>query len=84
MVKLLAKLDQAFIEIDKVNQDITKAENGINMQINISANKFNTAAYNSNINKQNMELAKKVYDITLLEYKEGVINSLYLTDSETN
>lgn len=79
----LAKLDQASIEIDKVNQDITKAENGINMQINISANKFTTAAYNSNINKQNMELAKKVYDITLLEYKEGVINSLYLTDSET-
>ncbi len=79
----IAKLDQASIEIDKVNQDIKKAENGINMQINISSNKFNTAAYNSNINKQNMELAKKVYDITLLEYKEGVTNSLYLTDSET-
>ena len=79
----LAKDEQAMLEIEKVKQDIANAENGINMQVDNAADKLKTALENAKINYQNMELAKKVLDDTILEYKEGVTNALFLVDSET-
>jgi len=79
----LAKVEQASLEIDKVKQDIIKAENGINMQVNNASEKVKSSLENTKTNFQNMELAKKVLDDTILEYKEGVTNALFLVDSET-
>ncbi len=78
-----AKMQQADLQVDIVKEDIKKAENGINMQVSNAVTKFNNAFENTKTNKLNMDLAQKVYDITLIEYKEGVTEAFSLVDSET-
>jgi outer membrane protein len=45
--------------------------------------KYNNAYENIKTNKLNIELAHKVYDISLLEYHEGETTAAALVDSET-
>lgn len=79
----LARIQQSSLAIDKINEDIKKAKNGINLQVSNAVTKYNNACNNIKNNKMNVDLAQKVYGNTLLEYKEGVTASGSLVDSET-
>lgn len=79
----LAKINQASLEIEGMKETINKTENGINMQVSNAKLKYSTAYENTKINKMNAELANKVYESTLLEYKEGITNTVILVDAET-
>ena len=78
-----AKIQQSSLNIEKIEEDIKKAENGINMQVSNAAHKYNNAYENTKINKMNINLAQKVYNVTMLEFNEGVTTSATLIDSET-
>ena len=79
----LAKIQQSSLSLDEVKEDIKKTENGIDLQVAKAISKFNNSYENVKANKLNIDLAKKVYDITLLEFSEGVTNATVLVDSET-
>jgi outer membrane protein len=79
----LARIQQSSLAIDKINEDIKKAKNGINLQVSNAVTKYNNACNNIKSNKMNVDLAQKVYGNTLLEFKEGVTASGSLVDSET-
>ncbi len=79
----MARIQQSSLSIDALQEDINKAQNGINLQISNYIMKYNSAFDNVKTNKLNTDLAKKIYDITILEYKEGVTSAASLVDSET-
>lgn len=79
----LAKIQQSSLSIEGLREDIKKTENGIDLQVSNAISKYNNAYENIKANKLNIDLAQKVYDITLLEYNEGVADATTLVDSET-
>jgi outer membrane protein TolC len=79
----IAKIQQSSLNVDALKEEVKKVENGINLQVSNAITKYNNAFDNTKTNKLNINLAKKVYDITLLEYKEGVTNAASLVDAET-
>lgn len=79
----IAKIQQSSLNVDALNEEVKKVENGINLQVSNAITKYNNAFDNTKTNKLNINLAKKVYDITFLEYKEGVTNAASLVDAET-
>ena len=79
----IARIQQSSLSIDALQEDIKKAQNGIDLQISNAIIKYNNAFDNVKTNKLNTDLAKKIYDITILEYKEGVTSAAGLVDSET-
>lgn len=78
-----ARIQQASLSIDGLNEDIKKAQNGIDLQLSNSITQYNTSFDNVKLNKQNIDIAKKVLDITAQEYKEGMTTAAILVDSET-
>jgi outer membrane protein TolC len=79
----LARVQQSSLNVAKMKEEIKKAENGIDMQQSNAVSKYNNAYENIKNNQLNIDLAHKVYDITMLEYHEGVTTAAALVDSET-
>ena len=79
----LSRIQQSSLNVDRLNEEIKKAKNGISLQVSNAITKYNNACNNIKTNKLNTDLALKVYNNTLLEYKEGVAASVALVDSET-
>jgi outer membrane protein TolC len=79
----LARIQQSSLNVARLKEEIKKAENGIDMQILDAEKKYNNAYENIKTNRLNIGLAHKVYDITVLEYKEGETTAAALVDSET-
>lgn len=79
----LSRINQATLNIEGLKETIKQVENVIDMQISNETNKYQNACSNIKNNKLNTELAKKVYESTLLEYNEGVSSAMAIVDSET-
>lgn len=79
----LAKIQQSSLDIEGLSEEVSKTENAIDLQVANAVTKYNNAYDNIKSNQLNIELAKKVYNITTLEYREGVIDAASLVDSET-
>ncbi|MFA7289474.1 MAG: TolC family protein [Melioribacteraceae bacterium] len=79
----IAKIQLASLNIESINEEIKNAKNGMDLQLSNSTTKYNNALDNLILNKQNIELAKKVLDITALEFNEGITSATVLIDSET-
>lgn len=78
-----ARAQQASLSVDARSEDINKAKNGIDLELSNTVTQYNTSFDNVKLNKQNIEIAKKVLDITAQEYKEGTTTAAALVDSET-
>ncbi|HEX2961866.1 MAG TPA: TolC family protein [Ignavibacteriales bacterium] len=79
----LAREQQASLEIDKMKETIRKAEQGINLEMSNALIKYNNAYDNIESQSLNTALARKVYNNSQLEYREGKATALALIDSET-
>jgi outer membrane protein TolC len=79
----LARVQQSSLNIDQLAEQIKQAKEGINLQISNAITKYNSTYDNIKTDKLNIDLAKKVYDITMIEYQEGESNAMTLVDSET-
>ncbi len=78
----LAKMSQAKIELDKSEISLKEAEQGLIYQSQLAKSNYDTS-YEAYINqKANMNLSKKIYDKTVLKYKEGVASSLELAQTQ--
>ena len=78
----LSKMSQAKIELDKSQISLKEAEQGLMYKSQHAKSQYATN-YEAYINqKANMNLAKKIFDKTVLKYKEGVASSLELSQTQ--
>lgn len=76
-----AKVAQASIALEQARTARIQASQGLTVEA-ASARSALDSAYENYLNtKENMKLAEKVYDVTLIKYNEGVASSLDLTQA---
>lgn len=76
-----AKITKAQIEMEKMKTAKKQASQGLILQYHQAKTSYLTAYDNFEVQKENLELAKKIYDKTYIKYKEGVSSSLDLTQT---
>ena len=78
----LSKMSQAKIEYQKSEIEAKEVAQGLLYQTQVARSQYETS-YETYLNqKANMALAKKIYDKTILKYKEGVSSSLDLSQTQ--
>lgn len=75
----ISKVQQAKIELDKLENSQTSLRYGLNMQFEQAIVVYNTAFSKYLNEKENVELTKRIYDKTLIKYREGLSSSLDLS-----
>jgi outer membrane protein TolC len=74
-----ARVAQASIALDQARNTKIQASQGLTLEAARAKSTLNSAFENYLNTKENMGLSKKVYDVTLIKYKEGVASSMDLT-----
>jgi len=77
-----AKVQEAKLNLDKMKVTQQQATEGLNLQYQNTFNDFQTNFASFITNKQNMQLAKKIFDQTMVKYKEGVSSAMDLNTSQ--
>ena len=78
----LSKMSQARIELDKAEITAKEVEQSLLYQTQVAQSNYETNHETYVNQKENMALAKKIYDKTVLRYKEGVASSLELSQTQ--
>jgi outer membrane protein len=77
-----SKVSQAKFDLEKSQLARETAEQGLIMEFETAKSNYQTAFSNFNTNTESMNLSKKVYDKTVIKYKEGVSSSFELTQNQ--
>jgi outer membrane protein len=77
-----SRVSQAKFDLEKSKLAKENAEQGLTMEFETARSSYQTAFSNFNTNKESMDLSKKVYDKTVIKYKEGVSSSFELTQNQ--
>ena len=78
----LSKMSQAKIEYEKSEISAKEVEQGLMYQTQVAQSNYETNHETYLNQKANMALAKKIYDKTVMKYKEGVSSSLDLSQTQ--
>jgi outer membrane protein len=77
-----AKVSEAKFDLAKAELAKENASQGLIMEFETAKSNYQTAFSNFVTNKESMDLSKKVYDKTVIKYKEGVSSSFELTQNQ--
>jgi outer membrane protein len=77
-----AQVGQAKLDLQKSKLAKQNSEQGLQMDFETARSSYQTAYSNFITNRESMDLSKKVYDKTVIKYKEGVSSSFELTQSQ--
>ena len=77
-----ATIGQAKFDLMKTRLNKENVEQGLIMEFETAKSSYQTAYSNFTTNKESMILSKKVYDKTVIKYKEGVSTSFELTQNQ--
>ena len=77
-----ARVSQAKFDLMKSQLAKADAEQGLIMEFETARSNYQTAFSNFNTNRESMNLSKKVYDKTVIKYKEGGSSSFELTQNQ--
>jgi outer membrane protein TolC len=77
-----SKVKQAKLDLEKTQLSKEQASAGLILEFNSSLNTYETAQKNYTTNKESMELSQKIYDKSIIKYKEGIISSMDLTQTQ--
>ena len=77
-----ARVQQAELNISKMEEGIKNAESGIDLQIANALISYKNARNNVENETRNVKLAQKVFNVAQIEYKEGTSPASLLVDSE--
>jgi outer membrane protein TolC len=78
----LANIGQAKYDLMKTRLNKDNVEQGLVMEFETAKSGYKTAYSNYTTNKESMELSRKVYDKSVIKYKEGVSTSFELTQNQ--
>lgn len=79
----LSKVQQAKIELKKMENNKEALLDGLSMEFQQARLDYNTAFSKYLNEKENMALTKKIYDKTMIKYKEGLASSLDLSQVQS-
>jgi outer membrane protein TolC len=77
-----ANIGMAKFDLMKTRLNKDNIEQGLIMEFETARSSYQTAFSNFTTNKESMLLSKKVYDKTVIKYKEGVSTSFELTQNQ--
>jgi outer membrane protein TolC len=77
-----ANIGQAKFDLMKSRLNKDNIEQGLIMEFETAKSSYSTAFSNFTTNRESMTLSKKVYDKTVIKYKEGVSTSFELTTNQ--
>ena len=78
----MATISQAKFDLAKSRLNKDNVEQGLIMEYETARSSYQTAFSNFTTNKESMILSKKVYDKSVIKYKEGVATSFELTQNQ--
>ena len=79
----IARVQQAQLGLQKMKNTQYQASLGLQMQFAEARSSYITALQKYNTNKQSVALAEKIYNRSLIKYKEGMISSLEITQAQS-
>ena len=79
-----AKIDKAKVTLDKTQRNKALLEDQLNLQENQLKYNLQSALENYTTQKENVEVAKNVYQSIFNKYKQGLASSLDLTQANNN
>jgi outer membrane protein len=77
-----AKVSQARFDLQKTRLNKLDAEMGLIMEYETARNNYQTAWSNFKLNRESLELSKRIYDRTVVKFREGVTTSFELTQMQ--
>jgi outer membrane protein TolC len=77
-----ARVSEAKFDLAKADLAKENAGQGLIMEFETAKSNYQTAYSNFVTNRESMDLSKKVYDKTVIKYKEGVSSSFELTQNQ--
>jgi outer membrane protein TolC len=77
-----ARVSEARFDLAKADLAKENAGQGLIMEFETAKSTYQTAYSNFITNRESMDLSKKVYDKTVIKYKEGVSSSFELTQNQ--
>ena len=77
-----ARIEQAKLELEKVRNQKMQLSQNLRLIAITSKNEFNSAYERFKTEKENLELAEKIKNKSLIKYKEGLASSLDLIQTE--
>jgi outer membrane protein TolC len=80
----LARVQQAALNVKVADENIKDTELAMNLQLSSARTKFKSAYDNIENERKNVELARDVYKVTELEFREGTSASANLVDAESS
>jgi outer membrane protein TolC len=78
----LATISRAKFDLEKTRLNKDNIEQGLIMEYETARSGYQTAFSNFTTNKESMILSRKVYDKSVIKYKEGVSSSFELTQNQ--
>jgi outer membrane protein TolC len=78
----IAKVRQANLELEKIKNGKEQLSMGLQLQYSDNQTAFVTSMNKYNTNKLSKDLAFKIYDKSIIKFKEGMISSLELTQAQ--
>jgi len=78
----LARVSQARILYEKTLNTKQQTSDGLKVSYEQSKSNYLASVNKYNVSKENLKLSEKIYNKSLLKYKEGVISSLELTQAQ--
>ncbi|MEI6695126.1 MAG: TolC family protein [Bacteroidota bacterium] len=78
----LSKVKQANLDLEKIKNGKTQLSLGLQVQYSDNQSAFLTASNKYQTNKMSRDLAYKIYDKSIIKFKEGMISSLELAQAQ--
>jgi outer membrane protein TolC len=78
----MVKVQQRKLELEKVTNTKANVSQGLMLEFETSRNNLQTAYDDYLNNKRNIELTNRIYEKTLIKYKEGLSSSMDLTNAQ--
>lgn len=79
----LSKVSQGKLNLEKARLNKDMVEQSVIMEYETARNAYQTAYMNFTNNKESLSLSEKIYNKSIIKYKEGVTSSMELTQSQS-
>jgi len=79
-----SKIRETQLKINKAKMDLENFNNAANMQFNNAQKSYETQLKQAEIQKENLDLAKQIFETATSKYNEGVGSSLEVMQADTD
>lgn len=79
----IARIKQAKYDLDKAQNTEFQVSQSLNLAYSQAQTTYSSAINKLDANKENLDLSKRIYNKTLIKFKNGVSSSMELTQAQT-